>query len=286
MAEDSSIKNVADTALWVATYRADESERPDALFHDRQAGMLAGDRGRSIAASMPYPAMMSWLLVIRTVAIDRLVLKAISLGVDTVVNLGAGLDTRPYRMELPASLRWIEVDFPNTITYKNEKLAGEKPVCRLERIAADLSDVNLRRRLFQRIGAESRSALIITEGVIMYLSSDDAAALSRDLFAVPSFHFWIQDYRQNASKQRMPRRMKRVFKDSPFRFDKDEWLSFFAAHGWTIDQKILAYDESVCVKRPFPLVFPWNVLMRIAPKKTREQWRQSSGYVLYGKPGH
>jgi methyltransferase (TIGR00027 family) len=283
MSGDSSINNVADTALWVATYRADESERPDALFHDRLAGMLAGDRGRRIAASMPYPAMMAWLLAVRTVAIDRLVLQAISLGVDTVVNLGAGLDTRPYRMELPSMLRWIEVDFPNIVTYKNEKLAAEKPVCRLERVAADLSDIPLRRRLFQQIGSESQSALIITEGVVIYLSSDDAAELSQDLFAVPSFHFWIQDYRQYATKQRIPNSMKRLFKDSPFRFDKDDWLSFFVGHGWKIGEQVLAYHESLRVKRPFPAIFPWSYLMRIAPKKLQEKWRNASGYVLYRK---
>ena len=283
MAEESTIKNVADTALWVATYRADESERTDALFHDRLAGMLAGDRGRRIAAAMPYPVVMTWLLAIRTVAIDRLVLRAVSLGVDTVVNLGAGLDTRPYRMELPSTLRWIEVDFPNIITYKNEKLAGEKPVCRLERIAADLSDIPLRRTVFQKIGAESKSALIITEGVIIYLTSNDAAELSHDLFAVPTFHFWIQDYRQYATKQRMPRSMSRLFKDSPFRFDRDDWLSFFAGHGWRIAEKITAYEESLRVKRPFPRIFPWSLMMLLAPRKIQERWREATGYVLYGK---
>lgn len=283
MSEDSSIKNVADTALWVATYRADESQRPDALFRDRLAGMLAGDRGRGIAASMPYPAMMAWILAIRTVAIDRLILRAITLGVDTVVNLGAGLDTRPYRMELPSSLNWIEIDFPNMIAYKNDKLAGEKPVCRLERIAADLSDFHIRRNILQRIGSESQSTLIITEGVIYYLSSDDAAALSRDLFTVPSFHYWIQDYRQNASKQRMPEKMKRLFKDSPILFDKDDWLSFFKEHGWTIAENVLAHNESVRLNRPFPVMFPWNILMLMASKKTQEKWRQSSGFVLYRK---
>jgi len=283
MGEDSSIKNVADTALWVATYRADESERHDALFHDRLAGMLAGDRGRKIAASMPYPAVMTWLLAIRTTAIDRLVLQAISFGIDTVVNLGAGLDTRPYRMDLPSPLRWIEVDFPNIITYKNEKLAGEKPVCRLERIAADLSDIPLRRSLFQKIGSESKSALIITEGVIVYLTSKDAAELSRDLFAVPSFHFWIQDYRLYATKQRMPKSMSRLFKDSPFRFDRDDWLSFFAEQGWTIAEKITAHHESLRVKRPFPRIFPWSLMMLLAPKKIQEKWREATGYVLYRK---
>jgi hypothetical protein len=117
----------------------------------------------------------------------------------------------------------------------------------------------------------------------MYLSSGDAAELSRDLFAIPSFHFWIQDYRQNATKQRMPKSMSRLFKDSPFRFDRDDWLSFFAGHGWKIGEKILAHHESIRVRRPFPRIFPWSLLMLIAPKKIQEKWREATGYVLYRK---
>ena len=40
------------------------------------------------------------------------------------MNLGAGLDARPYRMELPETLRWIEVDYPQVIDWKAEKLGG------------------------------------------------------------------------------------------------------------------------------------------------------------------
>jgi methyltransferase (TIGR00027 family) len=282
-ADASPIKNVADTALWVATYRAQESERPDALFHDRQAGLLAGERGRAIAAAVPYPAIMAWILVIRTVALDRLIHKAISLGIDTVVNLGAGLDTRPYRLKLPPSLRWIEVDFTHMLDYKSEKLASETPVCRLERISADLSDRALRRSLFERIGSECRSVLIITEGLIPYLSNDEAESLSKDLFAIPSFHFWLQDYRQGGTKQWVPRRVKRLFKDAPFKFNKEDWLSFFPEQGWTIEENILAYKESLRVKRPFPVPFPWNLLTLVIPGKMQEKWRRASGYVMYKK---
>ncbi len=45
-----------------------------------------------------------------------------------VINLGAGLDSRPYRMALPPSLLWVEVDYSHMIGFKNEKLAKEKPV--------------------------------------------------------------------------------------------------------------------------------------------------------------
>jgi len=92
-----------------------------------------------------------WMTVVRTVVIDRYLQEAIARGVDTVVNLGAGLDTRPYRMTLPASLSWVEVDMPKIVALKEDRLAGETPRCRLARIAADLS-------VGRRGGRRSRSA--------------------------------------------------------------------------------------------------------------------------------
>jgi O-methyltransferase involved in polyketide biosynthesis len=64
-----------------------------------------------------------------------------------VVNLAAGLDTRPYRMELPASLKWIELDLPEVLAYKEELLSAEKPACTLGRVRVDLSDADVRRSL-------------------------------------------------------------------------------------------------------------------------------------------
>ena len=47
------LRNISDTARWVAFYRAMESERPDALFHDPYARRLAGERGEQIVRSLP-----------------------------------------------------------------------------------------------------------------------------------------------------------------------------------------------------------------------------------------
>ena len=283
MSNGSGINHIADTALWVAMYRAHESKRPDALFQDPLAERLAGERGRQIAGAMPFPKIMNWVLVIRTVAIDRLILKAIERTIDTVVNLGAGLDTRPYRMSLPPSLRWIEVDFPHMIDFKNEQLAAEKPACRLERIAMDLSDIAERRELFRRLGSESKKMLVITEGVVIYLSPEDAASLSEDLYAVPAFRYWIQDYRQGGLKQWGAQRMKEALKDTPFRFGPIDWLNFFTKQGWTIGEIILSWDESLRVRRPFPFIFPWSLLTIALPRKARQKWREASGYVMYSK---
>lgn len=65
-----------------------------------------------------------------------------------MVNLGSGLDTRPYRLELSPSVLWIEVDYPDLIQYKNTRLDNEKPHCKLKRIPADLSVEQERADLF------------------------------------------------------------------------------------------------------------------------------------------
>ena len=56
-------------------------------------------------------------------------------------NLAAGLDARPYRMDLPPSMQWMEIDFPEIISYKQEILSADQPRCHLERVALDLSQV-------------------------------------------------------------------------------------------------------------------------------------------------
>ena len=43
-------------------------------------------------------------------------------------------------MQLPKTLRWVEVDFPAAIDVKNEQLAEDRPNCRLERFAFDLTN--------------------------------------------------------------------------------------------------------------------------------------------------
>jgi len=188
------INHVADTAFWVATYRANESARPDALFHDPLAARLADGRGRGIAAGIADGHEVAWVVVIRTCIIDDFIREAVAGGCDTILNLGAGLDTRPYRLELPPSLRWIEVDFPATIDFKNERLRDEKPRCQLERRAVDLGDAVARRALLDDVNARSQKVFVLTEGVVGYLTNDAVAALASDLAAQPRIAYWLVEY--------------------------------------------------------------------------------------------
>ena len=176
---DPLIRDISDTARWVAVYRARETDRPDAVFRDPFARALAGERGEKIAQALAVDEI-AWSFIARTYLVDRFVTRLVEHGVDLVVNLAAGLDTRPYRMTLPASLRWVEIDLPDILDYKEEILAGATPACALERVRLDLSNVDARRGVFDRLGRGSRMALILSEGLLIYLMAPEVGAYLRE----------------------------------------------------------------------------------------------------------
>jgi methyltransferase (TIGR00027 family) len=280
------IENVSDTAFWIAYYRAAESKRPDALFRDPLAGVLAGERGEKIARSMPMSFWTQWTVVMRTVIIDDFIKQAIANGADTVLNLGAGLDTRPYRMDLPESLLWIEADYPQMIEFKEAKLAGEKPRCKLERVKADLSNAMERRQLLASVDARASKTIVLTEGVIPYLSEEEAGALADDLRSQKHSGLWIVEYlAPRTMKYRNRGPMRRRMQNAPFKFAPADWFGFFRQHGWQPKETRYFMDEAARLKRPVPLPPLMKALFTIrgilSTPKTREGWRKMAGYVLF-----
>src|SRR5262249_28920198 len=148
-------------------------------------------------------------------------------GVDTILNLGAGLDTRPYRLPLPPELRWVEVDQESILRVKEEALANERPRCSLERIALDLSRVEERRALFAEIGRASRCVLVLTEGLLIYLRRDDVASLARDLARAPNVSRWVLDLASPGLVRLFMRRASGFLGAAPMRFGPPEGVSFF-----------------------------------------------------------
>jgi methyltransferase (TIGR00027 family) len=255
MTVNAVTSDVVDTALWVASLRGQEGERADAVFHDPLATMLAGTRGRRIARSLPQRPLMTWAIAVRTSAVDGLISQALGLGVDTVLNLGAGLDTRPYRMRLPPRLRWIEVDFPSIIAYKDAGLRGHRPSCRIERVGLDLLHLPARNVLLAQYGLQSANALVIAEGVIPFFSSGDVATLAAELASIPSFRHWIMDF-DNAGMQRMPRTWARYMQFAPFVFQAADWFEFFERCGWQPARVVSSTEQAERINRPYPLHFP------------------------------
>jgi len=234
MSDEGGLRNISDTAHWVAMYRALESERPDALFRDPFARRLAGERGARIAEGQRFAKRNAWSFVARTVLIDRFISDAVAHGADMVVNLAAGLDARPYRMQLPPQLQWIEVDLPDLLAYKTERLAGETPHCILERVALDLSNLAARRELFARLNARAKSVMIVSEGLVVYLAPEEVLQLATDLARTPTFNRWTLDMVSPGLMRMMLKTMGQELQHAgaPFKFAPDDGPAFFERAGW------------------------------------------------------
>jgi len=66
MSEPITVRGVSDTARWVAYFRALETRRPDALFHDPYAERLAGDHGFRIANTLIQGNKQEWACLLYT----------------------------------------------------------------------------------------------------------------------------------------------------------------------------------------------------------------------------
>src|SRR5215471_18285305 len=177
---DGAITHVSDTALMVAACRAHENELEDAFVRDPFAARLAGERGVAILDALPHANVVRLGIAIRTRFVDELLLDALAKhAVTTVLSVGCGLDTRPWRLELSPDLRWIEADFADVLDYKDAVMSGETLRCRRERITVDLNDREQRRKLYGSVG--QAPALMITEGLLMYLPAATVDSLAAEV---------------------------------------------------------------------------------------------------------
>jgi methyltransferase (TIGR00027 family) len=230
----SLVQNISDTAKWVAVFRAEESERPDAVFHDPFARKLAGKKGEQIANAIGFGRENSWSFVARTFLFDEFIMRHVREGYDMILNLAAGLDARPYRMDLPASLHWVEVDLPGILEEKEKVLDNETPRCNLERIRLDLSDQKARSGLFKQLNSKAGKILVMTEGLIIYLTSAQVASFATDLSSQKNFKRWIFDMVSPALLKMIQERMGPALGGSGavFQFGPAEGEEFFLQYGW------------------------------------------------------
>src|ERR1051325_8513901 len=278
----AELANISDTARWVAMYRAMESEKRDAIFRDPYAARLAGARGAEILAGMPKGRRFAWPMIVRTALFDEIILRLAG-EVDTVLNLAAGLDARPYRLPPPPTWKWIDVDLPAMIDYKRGVLSTETPRCDVEFVAVDLADREARRALFARGGASATRGLVATEGLLVYLTREQVGEFAADLHAQPSFQFWLIDIVAPFIMEMMRKTWGRQLDAAAAkcRFAPEEGPAFYEPFGWRTAEARNTFVEAQRLRRLPRSAILWRILGLVTPKKVRaQQMKGLSGVVL------
>lgn len=280
---ENPLRNVSDTALWVAIYRAMESERPDALFRDPFARRLGGARGEEIVARLPRGRASAWPMIVRTAVMDEIILGLIEREhVRTVVNLAAGLDVRPFRLPLPPALRWLHVDLPPMIDYLREGIGEAKTNGAVEFVPADLRDPSVRRAVLESVAEGPSPSLAVAEGLLIYLPPSQVADLASALADTKGLRYWLIDLAAPKLLKMLTKRWQPhlAAAGAPFVFAPSDGTAFFSPFGWKEVSFHSLWDEASRLHRTPRGSFMWGLIGRLLPRSKREEFRRMSGMVL------
>lgn len=185
---ENKMNGVAMTSLLVAACRAAETNRSESegrLFSDPFAETLAGDTGlnlmkKAIAVVGDQPA-----IAVRTAYIDEKFNNALANGIRQIVIVAAGVDSRAYRLNFPSGVKLFELDQPEVLKYKSDKLKDVAPKCLRKALGVDLRE-EWQTKLVEAGFNSSERTLWLVEGLLMYLTEDQVITLFKRINTLAS----------------------------------------------------------------------------------------------------
>ncbi len=247
---------VAKTSLLTAAIRAAETNRSEnegRLFTDPFAEVLAGSEGFSILEQVRAEAGEQPSIVLRTRYFDDRVMQGLAQGTRQIVILAAGMDTRAYRLSFPDGTRVFELDRPEVLRYKQEKLGETLPNCRRHTVGVDLLE-EWQSKLVQAGMNPTERTLWLMEGLLIYL--DEAAVLTLfekidSLSVLNSILLFDVVGRSLLDSPLMAKQHQFLKKlGSPWRFGMDEPEKFMEQFGWNV--AVTQPGEVDAARWPFP----------------------------------
>jgi methyltransferase (TIGR00027 family) len=264
--------DVGRTALAVAAARAGESTRPDRLFDDPLAAdFVTASNGVQLLGASTEQASEVWRAMgdyvpIRTRFHDDLLGAAVAGGCRQIVLLAAGLDTRAFRLPLPAGTRVFELDRPDVLAFKAATLAERAAVAACPRVpvSADLREDWPGRLLDAGFQAAEPTAWL-AEGLLPYLGVVDADLLLAHVstLSAPGSRFGFDRIDQTALRAILTnlaaapgtgldyvRSIAGLLPEGP----AGDPVTALAGYGWRVRESSIA-EVAVACGRPVPPAF-------------------------------
>lgn len=257
--------DVAWTALFVAAVRAREATRPSPLFRDGLSAVLAGREGLAwLAKSDSDPSSNYRLgsfpyLEVRTRFFDDWLLNSVREARATqVVLLGAGMDTRAFRLTWPQDLELYEIDSPELFSIKERRLqsVGASPSCGRVVVTSDLTSKGWTRRVVDAGLSKDLPTTWLAEGLFQYLTASQVRGILSSAASVSprgsrlGAEVISKRYFSSASNRR--RLQRRRLRGASWKFGIDDPVPFFRAEGWEIDETVRAVDAAIALGRWTP----------------------------------
>ena len=168
---------VSNTAYYCCGVRMLDAAHAHSLCHDIFAKRFMDERGMQIFAPFRSETLPNISNTVRCYIIDEAIRRQLIAHPDSlIITVGAGFDSRPYRL---AGGNWVELDEPQIINVKNEKLPIAECTNKLTRVSIDFSKETLVEKL--AVYGQHQAIIIIIEGVFMYLQESAIADTLKQL---------------------------------------------------------------------------------------------------------
>jgi methyltransferase (TIGR00027 family) len=161
------------TAFWTLAVRYNDALKERPIANDTFAHRFMNDEAQAVAERFRRLKKPSASLPVRHRLIDRKL--AAELERDPalrVVVIGCGFDSRAFRLH---GGRWLEVDEPSLLRYKEARLPASDAVNELVRLPVHFADESLEEKLAP-FGTEDR-AIVVVEGIVGYLGDNETREL-------------------------------------------------------------------------------------------------------------
>ena len=166
-----------------------DAEHPRSLCHDIFAKRFMDERGMQIFAPFRTETLPNISNTVRCHIIDEAIRSQLITHPDSlIITVGAGFDTRPYRITVG---EWVEIDEPQIIIYKNTKLPIAECPNKLTRISIDFFN----EKLIEKLAAyrAHQHIIIVIEGVFMYLENPAIESTIKQLKTLFPKHILLCD---------------------------------------------------------------------------------------------
>ncbi|MEV4759495.1 SAM-dependent methyltransferase [Micromonospora sp. NPDC049559] len=218
--------------------RAEERDEPDGSFlDDPQSPLFATAEARGEVAYLRALGAPCGSGVVRARFADEILAAAVRSGVRQVVCLGAGYDTRAFRLALPADLTLFELESPEQLSAKQRVLdgAGLVPSCRRRAVGTDLRGQWLPELLAAGY-RPGEPCLWIAEGLLHYLDRSAADLLIATVTTVtaPGSSLFFDVHGSLFHHDPAHRRYLRFLRGhgAPYAEGFDDPAGWLTGHGW------------------------------------------------------
>jgi methyltransferase (TIGR00027 family) len=249
---------LGSTAHWTAGVRAKESAREDRLFNDPWAAALAGQEGQAWMEQRTANSVIP--IVLRTRFFDDFLQRITRQnGVQQIVLLGAGLDTRAFRLNWPEQTRFFELDQPQVLNYKEQILrsAGAQPACARQAIEVDLTGP-WQETLFKAGFEPQQPSGWLLEGFLFYLSNERLTHLLDKVTSLAVPGSWLGFDIINSAVLTSPWTQQWVEMQAksgaPWIGTMDDPEGFLAARGWRAILSQAGANDANHGRWPYPII--------------------------------